>query len=151
MSFLTGPLLAVAGWLFQKFIGIGSSGLLQSIAKSLGGDPNSQVAIESIKAEVASRQAARDIRLATASFWEMRLLTALTLFFMVSNVGLVWFDTVTTGTRFEIMDWKVAALPAPIHEWQGAIILSLFGLYGALKTADSIMALAAKWLQGKLK
>jgi hypothetical protein len=110
-------------------------------------DTNALILTSSLTAELASRQIARDIRLATAGFWEMRVITFWIAFFMTSHLGLVWLDTITTNTRFEIEGWVVPALPEPIGEWQGAIILSFFGLYGLTKAGQGILTAVLTWLR----
>lgn len=84
---------------------------------------------------IAEQQAAVLIRRETAGFWEMRLLTALTLGGFVFHVLLVILDTC-----FATIDWRIPKLPAPMDEWEGAIILSLFGIAAAQR---SVMAVAA--------
>lgn len=82
-----------------------------------------QVQIKEIEAEIMGRQNARDIRLATAGFWEMRLFTALIALPFVIHVTLVGLDT-----NFRL-GWDIAKFPAPFDQWEGAILLSFFGIY----------------------
>lgn len=110
---------------------------------------NGVILTAALQGELASRQIARDVRLATSGFWEMRVITFLIAFFMVSHLGLVWFDTITTGTRFEIKDWTVPSWPSPMDEWEGAIILSFFGLYGLTKAGTGILTMVLTWLKGR--
>lgn len=84
----------------------------------------------------AERESAKDVRLATASFWEMRALTvAIALPFVVHLWG-VWLDT-----QFGFA-WSVSAFPPPFNEWQGAILLSFFGLSAGVGAAK---AFAGAW------
>lgn len=76
-----------------------------------------------------ARRNAKEIRLATANHWEMRLMTFLIAFPFVFHLWSVWFDT-----QFK-MGWEIDKFPEPFDEWQGAIVLSFFGLVGAVGSA----------------
>lgn len=69
------------------------------------------------------RQNAKEIRLATAGFWEMRLMTFLIALPFVVHVNLVGLDTNFLGGSL-----RVPKFPAPFDEWEGAILLSFFGV-----------------------
>jgi hypothetical protein len=71
---------------------------------------------------MAARQAAKEIRLATAGFWEMRLMTFLIAAPFVAHLWLVGIDTMWP------QPWNVEKWPAPFDEWEGAILLSFFGV-----------------------
>lgn len=71
---------------------------------------------------MAARQAAKEIRLATAGFWEMRLLTFLIAAPFVAHLWLVGIDTMWP------QPWNVEKWPPPFDEWEGAILLSFFGV-----------------------
>lgn len=73
---------------------------------------------------MAARQAAKDIRLATAAHWEQRLLTFLIAAPFVIHLWLVAWDTMWP------QPWSVEKWPAPFDEWEGAILLSYFGIIG---------------------
>ena len=81
------------------------------------------VAIKDIERQMADRAAAKEIRLATAGFWEMRLITVLIAAPFVLHLNLVALDT-----SFKL-GWKIPAFPAPFDQWQGAILLSFFGIH----------------------
>lgn len=81
------------------------------------------VAIEDIKRQMADRAAAKEIRLATAGFWEMRVITVLIAAPFVLHLNLVALDT-----AFKL-GWRIPAFPAPFDQWQGAILLSFFGVH----------------------
>lgn len=68
------------------------------------------------------RSTAKEIRLATASFWEMRLITFLIAACFVSHLILVTLDT-----NFAF-GWRIAKFPSPFDEWEGLILLSFFGV-----------------------
>lgn len=82
----------------------------------------------------AARAAALSIRLATAGHWEMRVLTFLIAFPFVSHLWAVWVDTMWP------QPWNVEAFPSPFDEWEGAIILSFFGVQIASKVATTVAA-----------
>ena len=90
------------------------------------------LAIKDIEAGIEASKRAKEIRLATAGFWEMRVLTFAIAFPFVSHLWAVWLDT-----QFGF-GWKIAAFPDPFHEWQGAILLSFFGIYTMGKGVQSI-------------
>lgn len=71
---------------------------------------------------MAARQAAKEIRLATAGFWEMRLMTFLIAAPFVAHLWLVGIDTMWP------QPWNVEKWPPPFDEWEGAILLSFFGV-----------------------
>ena len=96
---------------------------------------------ERIEAEWAKARldAILQVRLATAGFWEMRLITFLIAIPFVFHLWTVWLDT---QFRF---GWQVEAFPPPFNEWQGAILLSFFGIYAAGKVGMGVVsALAVK-------
>ena len=81
------------------------------------------VAIKDIERQMADRAAAKEIRLATAGFWEMRLITVLIAAPFVLHLNLVALDTCFK------LGWRIPAYPAPFDQWQGAILLSFFGVH----------------------
>lgn len=87
-----------------------------------------------IVAEMEARANAREIRLATAGFWEMRLLTAL-----IAGCFTLHLVAVTLDTVFRF-GWQVSKFPAPFDQWEGAILLSFFGVYAGLGAVQSIAA-----------
>lgn len=81
----------------------------------------------------AARQAALQIRLATAGFWEMRLLSFLIALPFVVHLWLIAWDTMWP------QPWSVEKWPPPFDEWGGAILLSFFGVTG-LTTGARVIA-----------
>ena len=153
-----GAFLKASGWLLRSL----SDGALNKALRGVTGtgDNATQLAMEQVKAEIASRQAARDIRIATAGFWEMRLITFVIAFWFVLHLSMVALDTMfgwyQLGGVFE--NWYdvgeryvcgVKAFPAPFHEWQGAILLSFFGIYGASKVYTGLVGVLSDWLKKK--
>lgn len=87
----------------------------------------------------AKLDAMLQVRLATAGFWEMRLITFLIAIPFVFHLWTVWLDT-----QFNF-GWKINAFPSPFNEWQGAILLSFFGIYAAGKVGMGLVSsLAAR-------
>jgi hypothetical protein len=94
-------------------------------------------AIADINRQIAADQAARDVRLATASAWEMRLITA-----VIAGCFTLHLLFVTLDTCFAL-GWRIPKYPAPFDQWQGAILLSFFGIR-ALDTGISRIAAAIR-------
>lgn len=93
-----------------------------------------EAAIEDIRRQIADREAAKEIRLATATFWEMRLVTALVAGCFAFHLLLVTLDTCFA------LGWRIAAFPKPFDEWQGTILLSFFGVQAVGKGITAIAA-----------
>ncbi|QDC00386.1 hypothetical protein [Mesorhizobium sp. 8] len=79
-------------------------------------------AIKSIEAQMAAKAQATEIRLATAGFWEMRLIT-----FVIAGCFALHLLLVTLDTCFAF-GWRIAAFPSPFDQWEGTILLSFFGV-----------------------
>ncbi len=69
-----------------------------------------------------TQRLSQQVRLATSGFWEMRLITFLIAFPFVAHLWWVWLDT-----QFKF-GWRVNAFPDPFDKWEGAILLSFFGI-----------------------
>ena len=95
------------------------------------------LAMAEIEAGLEARKRAHELRLATSGFWEMRLLTFAIAFPFVAHLWAVWLDT-----QFRL-GWRIPKFPAPMDEWQGAIMLSFFGIYTLGKTVQSVGAAMA--------
>lgn len=102
------------------------------------------------------RRNATKVRLATANHIEMRVMTFLIAFPFVEQLWAVWADTrfgwYSQGGVFErcwTQDGKevcgVPAFPAPFDEWQGAILLSFFGLVGVVGGIRAAAGAIAYW------
>ena len=95
-----------------------------------------EVQVQAIEAELAAHRETLALRRQTAGAWEMRLLVLLT--------GLpcaLHFGAVCLVSAFPGLGWVVHRLPAPMDEWQGRILLSLFGL----TAASAAMTALARW------
>lgn len=93
-----------------------------------------------IDAEIDGRRNATEIRKATSGFWEMRLLTFIIAAPFALHAGAVGLDTTFT------FGWGIPAYPPPFNEWEGAILLSFFGIYGLSRGA---VAVATAVFQGR--
>lgn len=87
-----------------------------------------------IEAEIEGRRNATEIRKGTAGFWEMRLISFVVAAPFALHAGAVGLDTTF---RF---GWSVPAYPPPFDEWEGAILLSFFGVYGLSRGAAALAA-----------
>lgn len=104
--------------------------------KKLNAENSSQrvaadVLIKQIEAESEARSAAKEVRLATAGFWEMRLIT-----FMIASPFVLHLWAVAMDTVFKL-GWRIPAFPFPFNEWQGVILLSFFGVQVFGKAMDT--------------
>lgn len=112
-----------------------SGPLVDKVLGSLEARANSETEREKIRTQASvetlrimaedlqsQRRAATEIRLATAGFWEMRLLTFLIAMPFVWHLWSVWLDT-----QF-MFGWGINKFPPPFDEWEGAILLSFFGV-----------------------
>ncbi|MRN48696.1 hypothetical protein GJU94_02430 [Brucella sp. 10RB9214] len=79
-------------------------------------------AIADISRQIEEARNAKEVRLASAVFWEMRLITA-----VIAGCFAIHLVLVTADTCFAL-GWRIAKFPAPFDEWQGMILLSFFGI-----------------------
>lgn len=91
-----------------------------------------ETTIKDIERQIADREAAKEIRIATATFWEMRLMTAAVALPFTIHAGAVGIDT-----TFK-MGWRISAYPEPFASWEGAILLSFFGVQAVEKGITAI-------------
>lgn len=91
-----------------------------------------ELAVKQIEADLEVRQNAKEIRLATAGFWEMRTITFLIALPFVIHLWAVGLDTVF---RF---GWGVPKFPSPFDQYEGVILLSFFGVQVAGKAMDTL-------------
>ena len=130
-------------WAFSWILG-GGANVLKDIWFKYRDSEDAKLRMEAEWAK-AKLDAMLQVRLATAGFWEMRLITFLIAVPFVLHLWLVAYDTLTAGTSWEITGWSVAAFPAPFNEWEGAILLSFFGIYAAGKVGMGLVSsLAAR-------
>jgi hypothetical protein len=132
LSFISWLISKLASWILTS----SSSDFLKSIMAGLTttGDANAQIAVEQIRAEIAQRQIARDIRLATSGFPEMRLIT-----FVIASCFTTHLVAVSLDTTFKL-GMSIPAYPAPFDQWEGVILLSFFGVQASVVAIRSIAA-----------
>jgi len=92
------------------------------------------VAIRELESKLEAHREAAEIRRATAGFWEMRLIT-----FLIASCFTLHLVLVTLDTCFRL-GWRIPAFPHPFDEWQGAILLSFFGIQAASQGISAIAA-----------
>ena len=118
------PLLGTAlKWFFSD----GVSAIASAYAKA----KDAQTEQDKVRADVLGKQLdaaleaqrlALQVRMATAGFWEMRLLTFVIAACFVSHLVLV---TIDTCFKLKI---GIPAYPSPFDQWEGVILLSFFGV-----------------------
>jgi len=90
--------------------------------------------IKQLEAQMAAKAQATEIRLATAGFWEIRLITA-----VIAGCFALHLLLVTLDTCFAL-GWGVAKFPPPFDQWEGTILLSFFGVQVAGQGFNAIAA-----------
>jgi len=127
---------SLVSWIAGYFLQWSSSSILGQIVSGLtaSGDMQTKVALAQIEAEVQARQVSRDIRNATSGFWEMRLIS-----FLIASCFTLHLVAVSLDTVFKL-GWAVSKFPAPFADWEGAILLSFFGVQGGIVAVRSIAA-----------
>lgn len=129
--------------MFQWVLSWFGGGVLDKLLKAYEKHQDTAVEQDKTRAKVLEAQIASElervrlsnqVRLATAGFWEMRVITFLIAFPFVAHLWSVWLDT-----QFKL-GWKVFEFPKPFNEWQGAILLSFFGVGLASKAITSVAA-----------
>lgn len=130
-------LISVAGGLILR---MSSNSILQQIGSTLSNaDSNeAQVAMKQIAAETESRRLAQEIRVATSGFWEMRLIT-----FIIAMCFTLHLVLVTLDTCFAL-GLKIAKFPQPFDQWEGAILLSFFGVHTAQTAVRGLITVFSK-------
>jgi hypothetical protein len=117
-------------------------GLLDKVLGSLKARADSEVererigatvAIEHVKAELARRQAQRDVLVAEQG----RTVTALMRPAFAYPLAL-YYGAVIADSLF-LFNWNVAALPSPIGDWSGWIISAIFLSESGERIAQTVM------------
>lgn len=134
-------------WLFAALLRLAGSGLLDRALATLqaglaagaeGREAEAMVAIEGIKAEMARRQAQKDILVAEQG----RLVTALMRPVFAYPLAVYYAAVILDSIgRFR---WNVAALPSPIGDWSGWIISAIFLSESGERIARTIVRRASK-------
>jgi len=76
-----------------------------------------------VEREIARLEGISAERARSSGFWEIRLVA-----FVAGFAASAHFLLVAFVSAFPMTGWTVHALPAPMNEYQGSIILSLFGI-----------------------
>ncbi|QTG12389.1 hypothetical protein G6M86_03640 [Agrobacterium tumefaciens] len=97
-----------------------------------------EFAVKQVEADLTVRQNAKEIRLATAGFWEMRTITFLIALPFVIHLWAVGLDTIF------LFGWRIPAFPYPFNEWQGVILLSFFGVQVISRGFDTLAFIFGK-------
>lgn len=84
------------------------------------------------EARMSTAADARAVRLATAGFWEMRVLATAIVLPYVVQLYLVAWDTLWP------QPWSVEKFPPPFDEMGSTILMSFFGLAGARLLAGAV-------------
>lgn len=133
----------VVSWL----VGGGAASIARRLAAAYAARENAateaarieaEVRIRAIEAEQEAALRVAETRRATAGQWEMRLLVLVAGLPAALHFGAVCLDSALPGL---FPGWVVLALPGPMADWQGSILLSLFGLSAA---KGIVAALAAR-------
>lgn len=126
LAFLAGPLLSALVSLMERRLS----------AKERQGDLAAELAAQEIRAEIEARAEARKVLIAEQG----TLLSAGRIGRLVFVLPLgVWWTAVIVDSIFGF-SWNVAALPPPLDEWAGGIVLSLFLVDGAKGIARNLRA-----------
>lgn len=108
----------IGQWLLSLFTGGSLGRILDTIEKKL----DNEVTKEEIKAEVTKTWIQAQANLLVGRTWWFQL------FFLVP-LGF-WWTAIVIDSVFQIGSWDVARLPAPLDEWAGWMISSVFLIDG---------------------
>ena len=78
------------------------------------------VAVEQLKAEVETRKLQKELIVQENGWLVTRWIIPFIVYPLAIHLNAVILDSIFH------LDWKIAKLPSPMDEWQGAIILSYF-------------------------
>ncbi len=84
---------------------------------------------------IARLESAQAVRLATVGRWSVEVPSFIAGMSMSCHLALVAY----ASTPYAPLGFVVHKLPAPMDQWQGAIILSFFGLSAATSLARGLM------------
>ena len=116
--------------------------LLGPVGKIVGGffDYRTQRAIieasvmkETIKADIELNRIKKEMHAINQGWWATRWIVPGFAFPLIA-----WWTCIIADSIYQFPDWNVAALPSPLDEWAGAIIMSFFVVRGAEVLGNSI-------------
>ncbi len=126
VRFLGGPLLE---WLISHFE-------RRLEAETQRRQISAELAATSLRGEIEAREHARAVLIAETGYFFSAARLGRLLF--VAPLG-VWWCAVIFDSLFGF-SWNVAALPAPLDEWAGSIIVSLFLVEGAQSAVRAVVS-----------
>lgn len=118
-------------FIFKGVAGILTGGTLDSILKTIENNLDNEVEKEKIKGEVTKKWIDRQADLLVGRTWWFQI-------FFVIPLG-VWWTAVILDSIFG-WDHNIAALPAPLDDWAGAIISALFIVDGSKALLGGVKA-----------
>lgn len=84
-----------------------------------------QVMRESIKADIELNRIKKEMHVINQGWWATRWIVPGFAYPLI-----VWWGAVILDSLYQFPNWNVAALPPPLDEWAGAIIMSFFAVRG---------------------
>lgn len=137
------PMMWIANLVMKFFGGPVLKSLLQGYRMNLDAKNKHEVrvadlAMADLDADIQARRGAKEIRLATASYPEMRIIT-----FCIAAPFVVHLNAVALDTTFSL-GWGIPAFPSPFDEWEGIILLSFFGVHATASAVKSFSAAIMK-------
>lgn len=88
---------------------------------------------QSILADIEMNRIKKDMHLINQGWWATRWIVPGFAFPLIA-----WWTCVIADSIYQFPSWNVAALPAPLDEWAGAIIMSFFVVRGAEVFGNSL-------------
>lgn len=96
------------------------------------------ISVKALEAQLEIAKNAAEIRASTSGFFEMRIVT-----FLIALPFVLHLWAVAADTIFKL-GWAIPAFPQPFAEWQGAILLSFFGIYTLGRGVQTVAAAILK-------
>lgn len=92
-----------------------------------------QVMKQSIQADIELNRIKKEVHAINQGWWATRWIVPGFAYPLI-----VWWTAVIADSIYQFPNWNVAALPPPLDEWAGAIIMSFFIVRGAEVLGNSI-------------
>lgn len=99
-----------------------------------------ELELKRLENEQAAHEAAKEVRIATKDYWEIRFAVGLVAIPTSFHYACIVIDSIYN------MGWNIQKLPTPLDDLQGTIILSYFGL---VSVRHGINVVAASMLKRK--
>jgi hypothetical protein len=138
--------VALFGWLLKSL----SGGMLTSITNVLTNDTTVKgiITVEAIRAEIASRQASRDIILAEQGHFWTRMIRPAFAYPLAIYYAAIIFDSMPL-LGHTVGSWRVATLPDPMMAWSGWIVAAMFVTSTAENMTRGVVYALVQWWKGK--